>query len=724
MPHIRKRPGVVVHRPLECHDALLQGVVAVDTETTGISPYLEDMPFMVAACWYTREGQLQMRYWEWPVNPFTREVCPSEGDIAEIRELFEGFGKFVFHNAKFDRQMLAKLGVEVKGEIHDTSFMARICSTDEMTYGLKPLAKKYLSAEDPLCNDDDEKALKDALTKCRRRAGRKGWKSADDAAADYWMVRQASALGLSLEREDLCSQYCLRDVYRTLRLWKFYSELMDCEQQIFKDGKETWRQAYEKERALVEVVMKMEDRGFFISRERAAFQLRTSEERVKSLLTTIQRDSKGMVQNPSSSTQLVKFLYGKPPDGLGLKCVRTTAKGNMSTDYTALRHHLDNLFVQNVVLYRNADKAIDTFFRKYLDMMRLDPISGEEGVIHTSLNQCGTTTGRFSSNNPNLQQVANPESSRKGTDIHGRDPFGPRPGYVLYCADYSKQESVVFADCAQVKGMLATIRAGEDINNYITNTAWGGKGNRAALEAAADSLELGSREPTNALIQTVWDELGWSEEASRTWGVRSDRAFEVADAWLARFRYKIVEAELSIDKKVSRARGKTVLFAKIYGGGAGSVTELLYCSYAEAERFMKNLERPFPEIARYMNEMQAHARRHGCIINKYGRRLAVNPRFAYKAVNYMVQGTCADMMKSSMLRCARFLEEADIDGHIIMTVHDELIFEIRADHCYTWVLHGLKACMEDTSDCALTVPISVDISRARVSWEVKEKLKL
>jgi DNA polymerase I-like protein with 3'-5' exonuclease and polymerase domains len=748
------------------------GIIAVDTETTGLSALREDEAFMVAVWRKAGGGQPQSLLWEWPVDPHTRKVHYDETDLVELQVVLDMAEKVVFHNAKYDLQMLGKVGLRVPLEkVEDTSFVARVCSTDEMSYGLKPLAIKYLGIP-----DDDQKALAEVVEKLRRLARKRGWNLAQDRAADYWLLQYAEELGLNPgttvdttdgfgRLDELCRIYCLRDTERTWKLWEFYNELMDNERviyarrgrdrgngqgrEILELGKETWRRAYSLEKELLEVVMAMEQRGMHISRSRAEHQHSLALERRSYHLGRLREMTGNPEFNPASPIQLAAYLYSPPPAGLGLRVMKLSGADNRgfvkprkdgkppspSTDYTALRQHLGHPFVQELVLFRNADKSICSFFAKYLNLMRPDPLSleakfpgkdvgcSDDYVIYGSLNQCGTVTGRFSSSDPNLQNLPNPESSRKGTDIHGRDPFGPRPGYNWYCVDFAQMELRVFADCAQVPGILEQIKEGKDPNNFITNRAWGGKGNPAALQAAADSLELGSHEPTNTKIQAAWDELGWSPGMSEQYGVRSDQAFSVADQWLEKFSYEIVAAELSIDKKVSRARGKTVVFAEIYGGGPDAVTELLYCSRDEAVRFMASIERPFPEIKRYMEKIIAEVRRTGCIINRYGRRILVNPDFAYKGCNFMIQGSCSDLMKNGLRKCHRYFKELGIDAFIVNTVHDEIVFEIRKEHAYKPILRQICKLMTETDGC-LGVPMAVEISVCTETWEKKEKVKL
>jgi len=715
-------------------------LVYVDTETTGLSSFLGDMPHAVSAI--NDEDDPEIRYVEWLVDPFTRTCSPEKDDLDHLREWCEDPSiTKVFWNAKFDMEMLENIGVRVVGKIEDGVFAARICNNLEDDFKLKNLAYKYFRYP-----KDDMIGLKDVVKKLRMRARKLGWKLAEAAEADYWIVKHVDTLMPELSKEErerikcALGVYCIGDTIRTRLMWKLLSP------KVASDNHYAKTYAMEME-VLLGPVWAMEHRGMAISRERTEIELNKSKQRAEENLEALQTMVKFDLDweddfNPSSSLQLAKALYSKSGDGgYGLRAEKTTAKGNDSTDWKALRPHFEHPFVRHLMAYRSAVKSMDTFFQKYMDMMRVDPITrynaetGKIGsaslkmlkndtcVLHPSLNQCGTVTGRFSCNNPNLQQVANSDTSARGTDpIQARAPFGPRPGYVWYTADFAQQELRVFADVAQVASMLEAIHAGRDLNTENANRAWGGKGNPYALEAAAYSLELGHDRVSKEVIQKVWDEIGWNTDKAKH-GPRSTIALQTAEDWLAKFNYDIVAAEKSIGKSGTRGRCKCVTFCKLYGGGPGAVTDLLYCSLSEAKTYWKQYDNAFPEINDYLRSASQTAEDQGFIINRYGRKLRVDPDRSYRAVNYMVQSTCADLMKHGMLKCHNFLQDIGIDGHVLFTIHDELIFEIRVGHNYKWVLRELCSLMSD-HEGRLNVPMPVEMKKAVERWDKKVAVSL
>lgn len=176
--------------------------VAVDTETTGLSPWTGDRPFVVSWCW--NDGDTG--YVRWKVDPFTRKVSVDPKDVKFLKTFLSNeFIPKVFHNAMFDLRMLEAIGIKVKGRVEDTMFALRVLENDLMTYALKPVCERLFDI-----SDDDQVALKEEVRKARRSGKRKGYKLADAVEADYWLV----------EDPKFVVNYATLDVIRTARLWK------------------------------------------------------------------------------------------------------------------------------------------------------------------------------------------------------------------------------------------------------------------------------------------------------------------------------------------------------------------------------------------------------------------------------------------------------------------------------------------------------------------------
>lgn len=704
-----------------------QEAVACDTETTGLLRYKGQRAFAIALC---DEGG-ETWYCEWYVDPCTREVYPKPEDIEFLKKYLENpkLAK-VFHNAKFDIGMLEKIGIDLNPsvhEIHDTHIMARSANNVEFTLGLKPLAKKYLGIP-----SSDEADLKKAVQDARRRAKEynKHLEEGDEAILlgeepemDYWLPRYYDP------SNDLCEKYCRQDTFRTMGLFLKYCQVFSKDQDLYHNYQHEMFELWPE-------VKNMEDRGMRIDRDmvlsmksKAEADIQHAYDKMIGIIVNMDlqpfdKPTSVVLFNPSSSKQIARILYlPVGQGGLGLASKKVTDKGSLSTDKNALRELQHEEFVRHLIAYRAGEQVLKLFFEKYLELMTPCPITGEM-ILYPGLNQCGTVTFRFSSSNPNLQQVGNPKTAHNVvTSYHPRAPFGPRKGYRWYAFDFAQQELRLFASISQNPFLLREIREGRDPNTSCANKAWGGKGNPAAMKAGALALDLNREIPTNEKVAEVWKQYGWNDTKSVRLGGQSTEAAMIVEDWLSKFNYEIVAAEKSIERSNSRGRAKNVVFAKIYGGGATSVMELLYCTEKEAREFLREYDIVMPEVNVYMNEMIRKAKKDGYIINPYGRKLWVEEGFEYRAVNYMIQSTAATQMKDCIIRASKYLRKTGLDAHVLMTIHDELLFEIKEEHCHKWLIRGLVTLMEDTGG-RIDIPTPVEPKRIRVSWDSKEDVKL
>jgi DNA polymerase I-like protein with 3'-5' exonuclease and polymerase domains len=681
-------------------------VIAIDTETTGLQMWHGDQPFAVGF----RDLKGNELYFEWEVDPWTRVVVPDPWELAIVKKICEAKGPIkVFHNAKFDIRMLEEAyGIFVRGPIHDTMFMVHICNSQEPSFKLKDLALKYRDID-----NEDEKELKKLVVKCRRRAKKEGMSIAKDVPADYWLPR------IFDKSNQLCRKYCLLDVKRTILLWELF------DYGIREEGlEETW----ERELALWPVTYEMEKRGVRVDPAEIDVQIvhfQKEAARWKGLVEKkaapfwkkhIKSGLFSTAFNIESNAHLARLYY----EDLGIKPTKKTKGGAWSVDVDSLFPHLENPTVAAHFHYKACGKALSTYFEKYHDLKTLDKLNPGGWCIHPDFRQMGPGTGRYSCRNPNLQNVANALTTRSPMPIQARTPFGPRPGYVWYHPDYSQVEVRIFADVAQEQTMLGAIASGEDMHTACTNKAWGGRENPAAVVAAIHTLEFdGTGMKDNDGVNALWKE----------WGVKSANVLTQEDAealafeWLTRFDFDIVKAEKSIYKKTCRAKAKMILFAKIFGGGPNAVKDLLQCTWDEAAGFLNDYDRAMPDIKRYIRTFSDEARTNGFIFNRYNRRLSVDPRFAYRAVNYMVQGSAADLLKEAMIKCVAYLKGLGIDAHLVLTIHDELVFEFYRPHARRSVLKELIRIMEDHGG-RFGVPLPVEMDKVVSRWNEKEPVIL
>jgi len=677
--------------------------IAVDTETTGLNKWIGHRPFAVSMC----DQKGKTRYWEWPVHPISRNPQIPEKDKQEIREIVGDIDLVkVFFNGKFDTLMLDAIGIGVKGEIAEVSFMARAVNNLEPTFALKPLAKKYLKIP-----DEDQKALHRLTVKARRVGKKLGWNLGPVVVTDYWMptairlmmdghllyrlwrkkvLKDESLLTyvnsfLETANFELCETYAVIDAERTIGLDEFYRYGME-ELEVEK--------TYQREMELLPLTISMEKHGVAIDMQRVKELKKKALRKRKKALKVLVDASKKEDFNPNSPKQVVKLLFEGQP--LKLPILERTKKNQPCTGGKHLLPYQHNPVVEALLGFKSNEKALSSFFNKYGELAVVDEIG--QSILHPGYRQCGTLTGRYSCSEPNLQQISDPTTTSSLLPqyvINIREVFIPRKGYMWYCPDYSQLEVLIFAHISGEESLLKAIRNGVDVHTATTNKCYGiNKGKDVTLENLMKIMDKPDKVKARELLcQYEWD---------------------------------ISKAEdLGLGKKVYRKLSKAVTFAKIFGGGPKALMQWLGMGYDEAVKTINRYDVEYPDIVDKINDLALAdlGAKQGYVINPYGRRLQIDRWYSFRAANYLVQSSAADLMKIGMVKCNDYLKSTGLDARIIMTIHDELIFEFREGDNFKSVLRGICDRMSDHGG-VFCVDTPVDIDKVTTRWSQKEKITL
>ena len=267
-----------------------------------------------------------------------------------------------------------------------------------------------------------------------------------------------------------------------------------------------------------------------------------------------------------------------------------------------------------------------------------------DGRVHTSFHQAGTATGRLSSSDPNLQNI--PIRTDEGRMI--RSAFVAPPGCVLLSADYSQVELRVLAHFCGDETLRAAFAEGQDIHRTVAAEVFG-----------------------------------------------------------------VAPADVTPDM---RAKAKTVNFGIIYGQTAYGLSVSLRIPRKDAAGFIERYKARFPKIDEFLAQCVSQAKRQGYVETIFGRRRRVpdieakNPQVRAMAerlaINSVVQGSAADLIKQAMVNIARRIDAEGRPSRMLLQIHDELVFEtpeqaVEAER--EMIVH------EMTSAIALDVPLKVDV---------------
>jgi DNA polymerase I-like protein with 3'-5' exonuclease and polymerase domains len=450
--------------------------------------------------------------------------------------------------------------------------------------------------------------------------------------------------------------------------------------------------------------------------------------------------------NPSSHGQLARILFlPRGKGGLGLT-FDTTLLGERLTssamkrklhegigflpkidDYSTDKNALKNLseaynhdIIPKIIRYRASLQASALFFEKYLDLAIPDHIEEGAYCLHPTFHQVGARTFRYSSSNPNGQQITNPRGSDSTVSYNGRYAFEPRKGYVLLSNDYKQQELRLAASIGPIQSVIDMIHNGLDPNAEFTKKAWGGEGNESGYRAMSFALDLGRERPSTDQVTAAWKEIGWTPEKAKKYNYYSPYSVEIAKEWLAKYDYDIVLAEKNLGRNNTRTRIKMCVFGVLFGGGWRALIGILFVTAEDAKRYVEDVHRVLPEIREWSNRLVKQAKIDGYVINPFGRKLRIDMDYSYKAVNYQIQSSAACLMKNAMYGVRQFFLQEKLDAHLLMTIHDELLIEISESDMTDDVLKKIGEIMGNTEG-RICLPMPVETKICRNNWYDKEE---
>lgn len=580
--------------------AMESSVMAIDTETTSLNAVEAQLVGLSLAL---DKGQACYI----PVAHQTdKPQLNREGVLTALRPLLTHPCVLkVGHNLKYDLVVLATYGITIS-PLTDTMLLSYVLDAGKNGHGMDELAELHLGYK---------------TIKFRDVAGTgKAMKTFDHIPLD-----QATA-------------YAAEDADITLQLYHVFRPRLVAEKMAH---------VFERlERPLIPVIAAMERQGIRIDRlllDQLGHEFSSQMARLEATIYQLA----GRVFNVGSPKQLGEILFdemglslSQPANGFQkIKPPKKTKTGAYVTDVDVLEslaahgHELP----ARVLEWRSLSKLKST----YVDGL-IAAASPKTSRVHTSYSLAGTSTGRLSSSDPNLQNI--PIRTENGRKI--RQAFVTDPGYCLVSLDYSQIELRLLAHMAEVPALVEAFRKGMDIHNTTAATMFG---------ASPDQMD-----------------------------------------------------------GTLRRKAKAINFGIIYGISAFGLSQQLGISQGEAAAYIKAYFETYPGIQQYMERCKEFARRHGYVQTLWGRKCytpgiqdnnAVARQFAERqAINAPLQGSNADIIKRAMIHIPPLLQKLASNTHMLLQVHDELVFEVPVEELGT-TIPALKKLMENI--LTLKVPLVV-----------------
>jgi DNA polymerase I len=535
------------------------------------------------------------------------EQIAANDALEALRPLLESQGILkIGFNIKFNAVMFAQAGITVRN-CDDAQLMSYALDAGRNAHGLDTLAELWLGHK--------------TLTHGELIGSGKNKLAFDQVAIDR-------ATGYSAEHADVI-----------LRLWRVLKPRLVAEGMTV---------VYETlERPLVSVLARMERRGISIDRQvlsRLSGDFAQTAARVEAEL----QELAGEPINVGSPKQIGDILFGKMaiPGGTKTKTGAWSTSASILDDLAEQGHD----FAKKILEWRQVSKLKST----YTDALPTY-VNPQTHRVHTTYALAATTTGRLSSNEPNLQNI--PVRTEDGRKI--RRAFIATPGHKLVSADYSQIELRLLAEIADIPVLKQAFRDGLDIHAMTASEMFGVpiKEMPSEVRRRAKAINFGIIYGISAF--GLANQLGIAREE--------------ASAYIKKYfeRFPGIRAYMDETREFCRRNGYVItLFGR-------------KCYY--------------PDI-----------KASNASVRSFNERAAINAR---------LQGSAADIIRRAMIRMEQALAEKKLSAQMLLQVHDELIFEVPDDEVAA-TLPVVQHVMQDAPFPAvlLSLPLQVD-ARAASNWD-------
>lgn len=617
---------VVVRDPAALADLLAAlnsaGMIAFDTETTSIDQMSaelvgislavdEERGFYVPVGHRSTDSHGQSDMFAQPIG----DQLPLDRVIDALREPMQNPDiPKTAHNAVYDVMILRRYGIEVAPIAFDTMLAEWVTNPISKFLGLKALVAQTLDVQ---------------MTEISELLG----KGKDQRTMDMVEIEDAAPYAAADATMTYRLVEPLRAELRGAGLEKLYSDL---------------------EAPLIPIISSMQYTGVTLDVDflgEMSVRLADSIGNLQESIYDAAGNGKFNIGSPKQLNHVLFEVLKLPTAGL------KKTKLGYSTDSTTLDALKDaHAIINMIVEYRELSKLKST----YVDALP-KLVNPRTGRLHTSYNQAGSATGRFSSNNPNLQNI--PIRTELGREV--RRAFVAPPGYALLAVDYNQIELRVMAHISQDETLIDAFQRGLDIHQ--------------ATAAAVNGID-----PEDV----TYEQRSFAKRVNfgLMYGMGAFRLARDSDLTLA-------EAEDFISTYFERMPGveKYIERTKAYVWEKG-YTETLY-----------GRRRIYPAIKSNGNRRSTAAEERA-------------------AINMPIQGTAADILKQSMINLYDRLGREGCAASMILQVHDELVLEVKADELArvrALVVETMESAFPDGKP--LRVPLRANASSGR-NWRDMEEM--
>jgi DNA polymerase-1 len=581
--------------------------LAFDTETTGLRPFSGDRVFSIIIA----ESVDTAHYFNF--NPLEEKDLLGEPELCALRILFGDRSKTWYaHNAIFDCLMLKEsFDIDVTGTVFCTFAQGRVEYNEHFQYSLAASLKRIGGEQ-----KDDK------VSEYIKTHGLKTLIAIPDKKEPY------EVLHFDRVPIDIMAPYACTDARSTFGLGVRINQSIKAKSAEVNPGNPTLEAVSKNELRLHHVLVRSTRRGLLLDQPYIRRAIQYERERLHGAVREFESLSGARYVNHFKTFERVfaseraKFSFGEKTK---------TGQINPVFDEDALKR-LENPLAKEVLKARDAQGKLN-FYNAYLFY------ADKNGVLHPNMVSGGTNTGRFSSNEPNMQNITSEDlmtckgcgkgyetiteicEKCKGVDFERpeflvRRAFVPRPDYCFFNPDYSSQEYRMMLDMAKKLYDSYRVRTG-------------------LPPVGMEYYEL---------LRKIKEE-----------------------------NYDVHQATAEM-VGVSRTEAKTVNFALLYGAGVNKMAAQLGINSDESSDLRYKYFKALPYVQFFIKTASRTAETRGYVKNWLGRHNYMGRDWAYKAPNQLIQGGCADVMKVLMVRLDEMLKGTK--SHQLLSIHDEDIIEM------------------------------------------------
>ena len=636
--------------------------VVIDTETTGLEPWKQDRLCGIGLAWHEGED-LKSYYIPYRhrngAKDSEHELVAENLELATLPAIWEAFDKvpkLIGWNLKFDLAMMWQDGFRPR--------------EDHQLIDVIPAAR--------MCNKDK---YSDLSLKGQTAMLLGADKAAYDAEFKAYLRKNKWSKHFDYAPIDKIAPYCEDDC-------GYAEDLLDIYEQRIEDTNQVY--IWEQEQELTRTLWEMESLGIAYDKEYAESKVGPLGERIKELEQDIYRET-DTTFNIGSSKQL-----GDVMANLGLKSTVKSIKTGAPSWGVGAMMAIDHPVAGLILEYRGTKKLLNSYF---------EPILEWPGAVHPSFKNWGTVTGRLACSDPNLQNVAKNISNLSGNDTSDEV-------LAALSAAMGAKEGV---DMTKVGGGMAG------------GLTYGGtKAIGSKFDNANDALVSVRRLyiPREGCRMVLID---YSQMEMRVFSdyIKDEGLSALLEDPKFDFHSHVAKTVWSVDESSDlwafyRTLAKAINFGLIYGIGMKKLASQIQKTLEEAKTYKAEYFSRFPKAYTFIDLVCKTVEARGWIKNRFGRRYWIDPDRAYIGVNYLVQGSSADIVKNRMVAARDWLLENGLKTRMLVQVHDEIIFEVPYEE-EELVIPELKRIMEERQ---IGTFLPVEVSIGEPSWAEPRKIEV